>query len=82
MIEEKCKSCGAPIFYAALAPKGAITPIDWFPVINGNIACRMVKGEPHARVIKKDEDYQGNRRTSHFATCPDAKAWRKGGGKK
>lgn len=82
MIEEKCKSCGAPIFYAAMRPQGTITPIDWYPVIGGNIACSMVKGEPVARVIKKSEDYQGNRRTNHFATCPHAKTWRKKGDKK
>lgn len=77
MRQEQCKSCGAAIFFAAMEPSGTPTPIDWEPVEHGNVACRMVAGEPVARVLKKGEEYKAPRRTSHFATCKDAKKWRR-----
>lgn len=73
---EHCRSCKAPVIWCRLQPIGAVTPIDAEPCEHGNIALSMVKGEVIGRVLKKGEEYPHPRRTSHFATCPQAKQWR------
>ena len=78
MKKTKCRSCGAPIFWAKTEGNKNI-PIDLEPVEDGNIGIRSKDLEesrnPIARVI--DWKWSGKRFVSHFVTCPQAKRWRK-----
>ena len=68
-----CKSCGAPIEWAHWETSGKATPIDAAPAANGNLA--VVNGKIH-KYTAEDARLARDRRTSHFATCPDAQDWR------
>lgn len=70
----KCKSCGASIRWAK-TPTGKSMPLDFEPAADGNIVLidglataaspmELLSGKPVFR--------------SHFATCPNAQAHRKG----
>lgn len=70
---EACRSCGAPVIWSSTV-SGNWMPVDAEPSDDGNIELvldrsalrpRAVVGEPRAGLRK-----------SHFATCPDAGAWR------
>lgn len=65
----KCRSCHAPIFYAR-TPSGTSMPIDAGTRIDGNLV--IVDGVAHVR-----PDAYGPKFVAHFATCPEAKKWRK-----
>lgn len=76
-----CRSCGAPIWWAAMESSGRPAPIDAEPVPHGNIllSVRRGSGELVARVIKSDERVEPgrNRYVSHFSTCTNASKHRK-----
>ena len=65
----RCRSCGAPVEWAETL-KGKRMPFD------GEIVAVRTQGSPiWERVI----EYVDTTVTpSHFATCPDAKTWRRG----
>lgn len=64
-----CKSCGRSIEWATSETTGKWIPIDAEPTVDGNLV--VVKGV--ARVFTpEDKRLCRDRRTSHFATCPDA----------
>lgn len=75
----ECRSCGAPIEWAQTEKGGKKMPLDFDPKPGGNV---VVIGHqagdygmtPVARYVKNGE----GDRTSHFATCPDAKEHRRG----
>jgi hypothetical protein len=54
-------------------PAGASMPLDADPVESGNIVIRNDK----AVLLTRGEDTDLPRYTSHFATCPHAKRFRK-----
>jgi hypothetical protein len=64
-----CRSCGAPIDWA-LTPKGQRIPLDVATHPDANI---IVDDHGIARIVAKGE----GTRISHFATCVDAKRFRK-----
>lgn len=71
----KCRSCGAPIEWATSETTGKSIPLDLVPTANGNLV--LVNGR--SRYYSADDvKLHRERRTSHFATCPDAKQWRGG----
>jgi len=77
---EHCKSCGAPIYWATSEASGKRHPVDVEPVEDGNVLLSLRGGTGLvARVLKKGEEVEDgrNRYTSHFATCPQSKTWRK-----
>lgn len=75
----KCRSCGAPIFWAKPVGGGSFMPIDADPVAEGgNIA--IVDGAAQVfrgTLLEPPLPEGAPRYVSHFATCPDAKEWRR-----
>ena len=47
-------------------------PVNVEPVDSGN----LVLDHGTVRLAQLDDDPTGNRWVSHFATCPDGKAWK------
>lgn len=67
-----CSTCKAPIEWGHTA-SGERIPMDPQPVPGGNI--RLIDGRAHvvgATIDLFDQDDDGVRYVSHFATCPDA----------
>lgn len=78
----KCRSCGAPIFYAVYSTTGRKMPIDRDPTAAGSLAVGFGSpgsfAERKAFYVPKPE--RGGRTdlfTSHFETCPDASSFRR-----
>lgn len=80
----RCDSCGAEIFFAVNSTTGRRMPIDAYPLDDGNV---VVHGDPQsvagrlelsATVLGPLEahGHDGELYKSHFATCPDADAWK------
>lgn len=67
---DKCKSCGAEIFWRT-TPNGRQIPIDTQKTIGGNI---VLIGETSCEVTRPG----AGEYVSHFASCPNAKKYRKG----
>jgi hypothetical protein len=66
----RCRSCGKPITWAEMVKSGKKMPFDGDELI----AVRTGKQETDWREIWTiDTDIN----PSHFATCPDAKLWRR-----
>lgn len=70
---EKCRSCGAAVRWV-LTSTGKRMPLDLDPQENGNIT---LDESGMASVGKTGE---GPRYVSHFASCPQAKNWRRARG--
>lgn len=77
--QSECRSCKAPIFWATTSQMGRKVPVDVEPRSDGNI---IIEGDPSddngvAKYIEADNPYTGPRYVSHFATCPQAKTWKR-----
>lgn len=78
-----CRSCRAPILWAR-TPAGKRTPLDPEPVKDGTIQLVIVGGVEMAIVLTNPADIAGCQvdgiplYQSHFASCPNASAWRRG----
>lgn len=80
-----CKSCSADIRWAVTV-NGKKIPIDYAPVVKGNITLTERQGLPPIAVVLNAQgdaflealqpSAESPRYTSHFATCPDAAAFR------
>lgn len=81
---DKCRSCGAPIFWA----RTSINPPQWMPLDRepserGNVVILEDDelGIERAKVLKKGERETYPPATlkylSHFATCPEAEKFRR-----
>lgn len=70
-----CRSCGRPVVWK-LTESGKRMPIDPAPVDDGNV---VKLDDDRVHVLHADES-PGDADTyvSHFATCPNATAHRKG----
>lgn len=66
-----CRSCGAEIVWA-ITTSGKRMPIDAAPVPNGNVTLRDDGGDAPTALVGK-----GGTHVSHYATCSEAKQWRK-----
>jgi hypothetical protein len=73
----RCRSCPAPVYWCVTGT-GTPMPVDVEPVANGNIQLSW-NGERILAVYLTGDlaAVPGPKRVSHFATCKDAKAWRK-----
>lgn len=73
-----CKSCGAQVFWA-LTRNGKSTPIDSAARPDGNVVTLWRKADGTVHVERYDRMKHGDavRRTSHFATCPNAEQHRR-----
>lgn len=81
---EKCRSCGARIYWATMEESGKLAPINVDEDPSGTCVLRAIveKGQIIGlvcRVVALDGiTLPGERRrTSHFATCPNANSHRK-----
>jgi len=79
--EDTCRSCGAMIVWVRLvAANGEHRPhpLDSVPKSDGTIERKRGKtsGTWYGRVIPPVERNGRNLYRSHFATCPEAQAWR------
>jgi hypothetical protein len=71
-----CRTCHAAIIWA-VSESGTRCPIDAEPVGHGNIVLTVrPQLAPLARVLSAGEQVLAPTYTNHFATCPDAPAWR------
>jgi hypothetical protein len=71
-VDARCRSCGALIVWA-LTEEGRRLPLDSYPHAGGNLALDADGVRVRVADLRTDEvRYQ-----SHFATCPQAKTWRK-----
>jgi hypothetical protein len=77
MVEELCRSCQARVLWAT-TEAGKAMPLDALPHPEGNILldkstgrCRVQSGRDAAA------EGAGPRYRSHFATCPQARNWRR-----
>lgn len=68
----ECKACGEEMRWAKTAA-GKSIPLDPDPTSAGNI----VLEDGVAVVLPDPAKYDGEKYTSHFATCPDAKKFRR-----
>lgn len=70
----ECRSCGAEVFWAKT--DRSVMLVDREPRADGNL---VVTGDlvTTVRVLRKGEEYDGDRYVSHFATCPNSAAHRK-----
>lgn len=79
-----CRSCGARITWLKTAA-GKSIPVDEDPAPDGNIVvdegiARVLGREEMAQVKRTaNELYFEPRYRSHFATCPQAREWRRSG---
>jgi hypothetical protein len=69
-----CRSCGARIVWAVTAA-GRRMPLDPDPDAGGTIRVHLSEGGDLLAVIGGADDGRPLYR-SHFATCPQASAWR------
>lgn len=76
MTVSKCKSCGAGMILATVA-SGKRSPFDVAPTPDGMWGIDDRTNPPRAEKIDRTVDDRPGHH-SHFATCPDAKAWRRG----
>lgn len=81
----RCRSCQARIVWTTNVSSGRRMPVDADPVAGGNVVLVSGNDGPEARVLTKDElarraprlDGKPDLHVSHFATCAQAKDWRK-----
>lgn len=87
MSGDRCKTCGAPVVWAANESTGRLAPIDAAPDSNGPVLLLpqvYVPGQPSRRayrVLTKAQRERplevGERRyTNHWQTCPDRESWK------
>lgn len=79
---DHCRSCNDPIIWALTRPvEGKMQsrmPVNSEPAAGGNIELHEDNGVTYLTVIPKvDAAGRADLRTSHFATCKQAKEWRK-----
>lgn len=82
---EPCRSCDAPIIWATSAKTGKNMPVNAEPVKGGTIALDWSHdGTVRANVLSVRQlagaSFGRPLRSSHFATCPQARQWRNRGG--
>lgn len=85
-MSDKCKACGAPIFFG-LTSAGKLIPIDVEPVADGNVILGPMVQHPVTReglrqaivLSRADTPLDDPERfVSHFVSCPNADSFRRG----
>lgn len=76
-VKDECGSCHAPIIWT-LTTNANKMPVDFEPSAEGTVALRPGWQGPISAVLGMTKRFGRNDlRTTHFATCPDAKTWRR-----
>lgn len=73
-VVRSCRSCGAPVWWLENKRTQLLAPINPEQSWNGNVIVHMESRTYELCTPKRDF----KRHTSHIATCPDARKWRKG----
>lgn len=74
---DKCRSCEAPVIWTVTV-KDKRMPVDAEPSPDGNVELTPTPvGPPLATVHAQPPLGVDDLRLSHFATCPDAKDWKR-----
>lgn len=82
---EPCRSCHAPVIWC-ITEQAKTMPVDAEPSAAGTLTLQWRErssalpggAPPLAKVVRADLRFgRTDLRTSHFATCPQASAWRK-----
>lgn len=77
----RCKSCGKQCVWTKAHPAGNPLLVDAAPAPDGNVTLSEVRGEVwatvHGDLFHPDIPTGQLLFKAHFATCPDAKTWRK-----
>ena len=77
---QHCRSCGGPVAWA-VTRAGKRLPVNPEPQAKGNLSIEQDGSKLRAALLLSDARDAARRAgqplyTSHFATCPDANAWR------
>lgn len=72
---DNCRSCRAPIRWVRMSSSGKMNPLDAQPSEQGSV--RIGENETGTVVPKEDRVEGEPLYLSHFATCPNAKTFRK-----
>lgn len=72
---QACRSCGRPIVWASTVTQRSM-PVDADPSPGGTIELTATGHGVYASVVTVRDSAEPMRRTSHFATCPQADVWR------
>jgi len=73
---KKCRSCGAEVIWAK-TDSGAMAPFDAAESPEGTFSLEEMSPPTAHYVLADERQWRGPLHRSHFATCPDAKAWKK-----
>jgi hypothetical protein len=73
-----CHSCGAVVVWA-VTDAGKRMPVDPDPTVVGNLILERRDGQDRVTSAPPVATSEPKRWVSHFATCPQANAWRKPG---
>jgi hypothetical protein len=73
---KQCKTCAAPIFWVEIVSTGKRMPVNAQPSPRGTVVLRDGRDAEVLGPIAASE-YKGMKYESHFATCPQAKSWRR-----
>lgn len=69
----ECRSCHAPIVWAAWADTNKLVPLDPNPTLTGNVIRLATTNHAGLPVIARaTAEHTGTRYSTHFATCPNA----------
>lgn len=68
----KCRSCEAEVLWVTME-SGRRMPVNPEPMEGGNLQL-----DPEQEYARVRTDGEGPRYVTHYATCPQAKIWRKG----
>ncbi len=74
---DTCKACGAPIVWAETAATGKAIPLDAEPAPDGNIYLSTSDGVAHYPPKGWQAPAGLRLYKSHFASCPQAAAFRR-----
>lgn len=75
----RCGSCDEPIYWLKHPITNKPAPIEVATSENGNIVVNLTRGDYDLVRAEERHIHKGFLHLNHFATCPAAKAWAKGG---
>lgn len=71
--KQKCRSCGADIYWLEYPTTGKRAPINAEPEDKGNVLVDLEKGT--YSIAKMDQLGKVEAHKNHFVTCPQSHSW-------